>query len=150
PFDHVVAGVKVGMVDGKLVANPTYEETKTSKINIIVAGTEEGIVMVEAGALRATEEEVLAAIEFGHDCCKKIAKGIRELMKKCGKPKRTYTPAAANQELADSIAKAVRTELTDALDTKKYDKLTSYAKIDECKHKAIDALPEEQQAEGKE
>ncbi len=149
PFDHVVAGVKVGMVDGKLVANPSYEEAKTSKINIIVAGTEEGIVMVEAGALQASEEEVLAAIEFGHDCCKKIAKGIRELMKKAGKTKKTYTPAPINQELADSIAKSVRVELTDALDTKKYDKLASYAKIDECKHKAIDALPEEQQAEGK-
>ena len=65
------------MVDGKLVANPTYEETKASKVNIVVAGTEGGIVMVEAGAQQATEAEVLAAIEFGHECCKKIAAGIQ-------------------------------------------------------------------------
>jgi len=67
PFGHVLGGVRVGMVDGKLVANPTYEETKASKVNIVVAGTEEGIVMVESGAQQATEAEILAAIEFGHD-----------------------------------------------------------------------------------
>src|ERR1700680_2623802 len=86
PFAHVMAGVRVGMVDGKLTANPTYEETKASKVGIVVAGTEGGIVMVESGAQQATEAEVLEAIEFGHDCCKKIAAGIRELMKKTGKP----------------------------------------------------------------
>jgi len=149
PFAHVLGGVKVGMVDGKLIANPTYEETKASKVNIVVAGTEEGIVMVEAGANRASEAEVLSAIEFGHDCCKKIAKGIRELMKLAGKKKREFTPAPINQELYNTIEKSVRAELTDALDTKKYSKLESYARIDECKHKAIDALPEEQQAEAK-
>src|ERR1700681_3864735 len=82
PFQHVLGGVRVGMVDGKLVANPTYEETKNSQVNIVVAGTDGGIVMVEAGAQQASEAEILAAIEFGHDCCKKIATGIRELMKK--------------------------------------------------------------------
>jgi polyribonucleotide nucleotidyltransferase len=149
PFGHVLGGVKVGMVDGKLIANPTYEEAKVSKLNIIVAGTEEGIVMVEAGALQVSEAEVLAAIEFGHDCCKKIAQGIRKLMALCGKKKREFTAPVLDATLAAAIEKSVRVELTDALDTKKYSKLDSYARIDECKHKAIDALPEEQQAEGK-
>jgi polyribonucleotide nucleotidyltransferase len=149
PFGHVLGGVRVGQVDGKLIANPTYEEAKVSKMNIIVAGTEEGIVMVEAGASQVSEAEVLAAIEFGHDCCKKIAAGIRKLMALCGKKKRDYVPVALNQELYNSIEKTVRVELTDALDTKKYSKLDSYARIDECKHKAIDALPEELQSEGK-
>ena len=149
PFGHVLGGVKVGMVDGKLIANPTYEEAKISKLNIVVAGTEDGIVMVEAGALQVSEAEVLAAIEFGHDCCKKIAAGIGKLMALCGKKKRGFTAPVLDAALAASIEKAVRVELTDALDTKKYSKLDSYARIDECKHKAIDALPEEQQAEGK-
>jgi polyribonucleotide nucleotidyltransferase len=149
PFGHVLGGVKVGMVDGKLIANPTYEEAKISKLNIVVAGTEEGIVMVEAGALQVSEAEVLAAIEFGHDCCKKIAAGIRKLMALCGKKKRAFVAPVLDATLAAAIEKAVRVELTDALDTKKYSKLDSYARIDECKHKAIDALPEEQQAEGK-
>src|SRR5579864_4998121 len=115
PFEHVLSAVRVGVVDGKLVANPTYEETKASKVGIVVAGTEGGIVMVESGAQQATEEEVLAAIEFGHECCKKICKGIHELMKKAGKPKRAFTPPAINQELYDQISKSVSVELKDAL-----------------------------------
>src|SRR6202047_268336 len=57
PFHHVLGGVRVGSVKGKLVANPSYDQTRESKINIIVAGSEEGIVMVEAGAQHATEAE---------------------------------------------------------------------------------------------
>src|SRR6202451_1233618 len=103
PFAHVLGGVRVGIVDGKLVANPNYAETKASKIGIVVAGTEHGIVMVESGAQQATEAEVLAAIEFGHDCCKKIAKAIQQLMKKAGKTKRVFTPPVVNKDLYQEI-----------------------------------------------
>ena len=149
PFEHVMAGVRVGLVDGKLTANPTYEETKASKIGIVVAGTEGGIVMVESGANQATEEEVLAAIEFGHDCCKKICKGIQELMKKAGKTKRTYTPPVVNQALYDQIAKGISAELKDAMNTQKYEKLESYSRVDAAKKKAMEGIPEEQVAEAK-
>jgi polyribonucleotide nucleotidyltransferase len=149
PFEHVMAGVRVGVVDGKLVANPTYEETKASKIGIVVAGTEGGIVMVESGAQQATESEVLAAIEFGHDCCKKICKGIHELMKKAGKTKRAYTPPVINQALYDQISKGIAAELKDALNTQKYEKLESYARVDAAKKKAMEGIPEEQLAEAK-
>jgi polyribonucleotide nucleotidyltransferase len=149
PFAHVLGGVRVGMVDGKLVANPTYEETKASKVNIVVAGTEGGIVMVESGAQQATEAEVLAAIEFGHDCCKKIAAGIRELMKKTGKKKAEYAPPAINQAMYDQIAKSIQAELKDAMNTQKYEKLESYARVDAAKKKAMEAIPEEQKVEAK-
>src|ERR1700722_16053675 len=149
PFAHVLGGVRVGMVDGKLVANPNYEETKASKVNIVVAGTEHGIVMVESGAQQATEAEVLAAIEFGHDCCKKIAAGIRELMKKVGKTKKEFAAAPINKDLSQEIETAVRSELADAMNTQKYEKLESYSRIDACKKKAIEKLPDEQKAEGK-
>ncbi len=147
PFHHVLGGVRVGMVDGKLLANPSYEETKVSKVNIVVAGTDEGIVMVESGAQQATEDEVLSAINFGHDCCKRIANGIRELMKKTGKAKMQFASPAINQELYDQIAAKVRGELEDALNTEKYGKLESYARVDAAKAKAIEGLPEEQQDE---
>jgi polyribonucleotide nucleotidyltransferase len=149
PFEHVMAGVRVGMVDGKLTANPTYEETKASKIGIVVAGTEGGIVMVESGAQQATEAEVLAAIEFGHDCCKKICRGIQELMKKAGKKKRTYTPPVINQALYDQISKGISAELKDAMNTQKYEKLESYSRVDAAKKKAMEGIPEEQVAEAK-
>src|SRR6202790_3189948 len=118
PFQHVLAAVRVGMVNGALVANPTYEETKASRVNIVVAGTDEGIVMVESGAQQVSEADVLAAIEFGHDCCQQIAS-------------------------------SVQVELKDAMNTEKYEKLESYSRIDAAKKKAIEALPEEQQPEGK-
>jgi polyribonucleotide nucleotidyltransferase len=149
PFEHVLGGVRVGMIDGKMIANPTYEETKASKVNIVVAGTDGGIVMVESGAQQATEAEVLAAIEFGHECCKKIAAAIRELVKKCGKPKRVFTPPEINQALYDQIEKSVRVELQDAMNTQKYDKLESYRRIDQAKAKVVEPLEEELQSEAK-
>jgi polyribonucleotide nucleotidyltransferase len=149
PFEHVLGGVRVGMIDGKMIANPTYEETKASKVNIVVAGTDGGIVMVESGAQQATEAEVLAAIEFGHECCKKIAAGIRELMEKCGKPKKAFTPPEINQEMYDQIAKSIRAELQDAMNTQKYDKLESYRRIDEAKAKVIEPIEELLQPEAK-
>ena len=147
PFHHLLGGVRVGMVEGKLTANPTYEETKASKLNIVVAATDDGIVMVEAGAQQATEAEVLAALEFGHDCCKKIAAAIRELVKKIGKPKMQFATPPINQDLYDKIAAGVRVELTDALNTQKYPKLESYARVDAAKAKSIEGMEEEQAEE---
>src|ERR1700693_5798358 len=68
PFHHIATAVRVGMIGGKYIANPTYSEARESKLNIVVAGTEEGIVMVEAGAQQVSEDEVLGASEFGHAC----------------------------------------------------------------------------------
>jgi polyribonucleotide nucleotidyltransferase len=150
PFQHVLGGVRVGLVGGKLIPNPSYDETREAKINIVVAGTEEGIVMVEAGAQHATEEEVLRAIEYGHTCCKKIAAGIRELVAKVGKKKWKYEAPAVNKELYGRIESQIRKELTDALDTKKYPKLESYHRVHEAKNKVVEALPAEEQAEAKE
>src|SRR5664279_3002080 len=112
PFEHVLGGVRVGMKDGAYVANPTYTEGRESRLNIVVAGTEGGIVMVEAGAQQVSEADVLGAIEFGHEACKKIAAGIRELMKLAGKPKREFVAAALDQALYDQISKEFRAELT--------------------------------------
>ncbi len=147
PFEHVLGGVRVGIVDGKLVANPTYEETKASKVNIVVAGTEGGIVMVESGANQATEAEVLEAIEFGHNCCKKIGAAIRELVKKVGKTKREFKSPELNQDLYNVISAAARVELTDAMNTEKYEKIDSYRRIDAVKKKTIETLTDEQKPE---
>src|SRR5438093_10697699 len=115
PFEHVLGAVRVGLVNGVLIANPTYAESRESILNIVVAGTEGGIVMVEAGASQVSEEQVLEAIEFGHDCCRKIAGAIKQMVAACGKPKRIYTPPPVNQELYDQIAKQNREALKDAM-----------------------------------
>jgi len=147
PFPETLAAVRVGLVNGQYIANPTYDQVRESKLNITVAGTEAGIVMVEAGALGASEAEVLDAIDFGHECCKKIAAGIRELVEKAGKPKMEFTPPVLNQELYAQIFAQYRTELTDALDTQKYPKVESYAKVDALKKQVIEAAAEEQKPE---
>ena len=148
PFHHVLGGVRVGLSNGVYSANPTYDVTKDAKLSIIVAGTEQGIVMVEAGASEATEAEVIDAIEFGHDCCKKIGAGIKELVQRVGKPKREHTPPPLNQEMLSKISDAVRVELSDALNTEKYGKLESYHRVDEAKEKAVALFTDEaEQAE---
>jgi len=149
PFHHVLGGVRVGMVKGEYIANPTYSEGRESKLNIIVAATEGGIVMVEAGAQQASEQEVVGAIDFGHTCCKKIAAAIHELVAKVGKPKRTFEAKALDQALYDQVATQAREALIDALNTEKYPKLESYAKVAEVKKKVLDGLAEEQKDEGK-
>ena len=147
PFHHVLGAVRVGIVDGKFAANPSYSETKDSKLSIVVAGTEDGIVMVEAAASGASEEEVVDAIDFGHECCRKIAAGIRDLMAKVGKTKREFTPKPTNQELYDKLDEALRTDLTDALNTQKYPKLESYHRVAELKKQALAMATEEEQPE---
>jgi len=147
PFPYVMGGVRVGMKDGQYIANPTYTEGRESRLNIVVAGTEEGIVMVEAGAQQVSEAEVLGAIEFGHECCKKIAAGIRELMKVEGKKKREFVTPPRDKEMYEQISKSVRAELTDALNTKKYPKNESYSRVAALRKRVVEVQPEEKQDE---
>jgi polyribonucleotide nucleotidyltransferase len=146
PFHHVLGGVRVSMKGGKYIANATYTEGRESKLNIVVAGTEHGIVMVEAGAQQVSEAEVLGAIEFGHDCCKKIAEGIHKLVAAVGKTKRVFVSPELNEELYATVSK-VREELSDALNTEKYEKLESYSRISALKKKVLEGIPDEQKLE---
>ncbi len=143
PFHHVLGGVRVGLINGEYKVNASYEQGKDSKLNIIVAGTDEGIVMVEAGASEASEDEVVKAIEFGHGCCKKIAAAIRELVAAAGKTKRPFTPSAVKQEMLDRVSDSIRLDLSDALDTQKYSKIESYSRVDQAKAKAMELFTEE-------
>jgi polyribonucleotide nucleotidyltransferase len=147
PFPHVLSGVRVGMKDGQYIANPTYTEGRESKLNIVVAGTEDGIVMVEAGAQQVSEAEVLGAIEFGHECCKKIAAAIRQLVALCGKPKFEYVPQTPDPELYRQIETAIRAELTEALDTQKHSKEESHSLVSALKKKTVGEQPEDKQDE---
>jgi polyribonucleotide nucleotidyltransferase len=143
PFPYILAGVRVGMRDGQYLANPTYTEGRESKLNIVVAGTEEGIVMVEAGAQQVSEAEVLGAIDFGHECCKKIAAAIKQLVGEVGKPKREFVSPQPNAEVYAQVEKDFRVELADALNTQKYPKLESYSRIAALKKKVVEAAGEE-------
>jgi polyribonucleotide nucleotidyltransferase len=143
PFLHVLGGVRVGLINGTFQANPKYDDVKNAKLSIVVAGTEQGIVMVEAAANEASEAEVVEAIEYGHDCCRKIASGIRQLVDLVGKPKKEFVSPATNQDMLAKVSDAVRAELSDALNTQKYGKLESYSRVDQAKQKAIGLFEDE-------
>jgi polyribonucleotide nucleotidyltransferase len=143
PFDKPIAAVRVGLIDGKLVCNPTVAEQKSSLMNIIIAGSDEAIVMVEAGALEVSEETVVDALAFGHEQIKKIVGAIRELYKLVNPTKQTVTPPAFDETLAREIEKSCGERLHDALDTAKYPKLESYSKIDAIKKEIKAGIPED-------
>ena len=105
PFTDPIAAVRVGLLDGQLVANPTVAEQKTSKFNIIVAGTENGIVMVESGAFEVSEEKVVEALEFGHEQVKKIVRGIKELHAQIKPTKVVVEPLPFDKAIYDSLKK---------------------------------------------
>src|SRR5262245_22510265 len=85
PFEKTIAGVRVGLVDGQFVVNPTFPQRKQSRLDLIVAGSKDGIVMVEAGAQEVTEEEVIQALETAHAAIKQICDGIDALAKRAGR-----------------------------------------------------------------
>jgi polyribonucleotide nucleotidyltransferase len=147
PFHHLVSAVRVGIVDGKYVANPTYTETRASKLNMIVAGSEQGLVMVEAGASQVTEEEVLGGLEHGLASCKKIIDVLEKMVAAAGKPKKPFETPEINKELLAAIDKKVRAELRDALDTRKHSKLESYALVDALNAKVVEEADEEHKDE---
>ena len=142
PFTTPVAAVRVGLLEGQLVANPTVAEQKTSLLNIVVVGTEQAIVMIEAGAIEVSEDVVADALQFGHDQVKLIIAAIRELHDKV-KPNKVIVPALPFDEiLAKEIEQKYGERLHDALDTAKYPKKESYQRIDEVRKEILEAIPE--------
>src|SRR5262245_44301154 len=143
PFHEPIAAVRVGLIDGRYYLNPTYGELKNSRLNLAVAGMEDGIVMVEAGAQEVSEEVMVEALNFGHQAIKQIIALQRELYRKLQPKKREVTPPAVDESLAKDIEKFIRAELEDALDTHKYQKSESYARVDAAKAKVAERFADE-------
>src|SRR5262244_2860792 len=123
PFTHPVAAVRVGLIDGRYYLNPTWSELKNSRLNLAVAGMEDGIVMVECGANEVSEEVMVEALNFGHQAIKEIIGLQKELYAKINPKKLVVTPDAVDDAMVKKIENSVRAELEDALDTYKHNKL---------------------------
>ena len=149
PFTNPIACVRVGLLDGKLVVNPTVAEQKTSLLNIVVAGTDEAIVMVESGALEVSEDTVTDALDFGHAEIRKIVASIRELQRRVNTPKVAVTPPAFDEALYKSVMAKYGERLRDALDTAKHPKLESYGLVDAVKAEILAEVPEEDEDQRK-
>ncbi|PYM93733.1 MAG: polyribonucleotide nucleotidyltransferase, partial [Candidatus Rokuibacteriota bacterium] len=94
PFDGPIGAVRVGLVDGKLLANPTTTQQKESTLELVIAATEEAVLMVESGANEIPEETMLEAIAFGHAECKRLARAQRDLVQRAGKPRWAFDASA--------------------------------------------------------
>jgi len=143
PFNNPMAAVRVGLLDGKLVINPTVQEQKSSQLNIVIAGTDEAIVMVESGSLEVSEDSVVEALEFGHAAIRKIIAAIRELHSRVKPEKIAVTPPAFDEALYSSLKQKYGARLQDAVDTAKHPKLESYGLVDGIKNEILAEIAEE-------
>ncbi len=143
PFAGPVGAVRVGMVDDQFIINPTYEEIRNGKLSLMVVGTSEGIVMIEAGANEVEENRVVDAIEFAHAEIKKICAAIADLAKRAGKPKRKFDAPEIDEAYISELRSKIGAQLTDAVNTEKYPKNESYAKIKEIKTALKEGISEE-------
>jgi polyribonucleotide nucleotidyltransferase len=143
PFLGPIGAVRVGLIAGQFIVNPTYDEMRESLVNIMVVGTSDGIVMIESGAKEVKEDTVLDAIEFAHTEIKKICAAISDLRDKAGKPKRKVEPPQFDDAYYNELKSKVGAELVDALDTKKHPKAESYTLVKDIKKKLQAAIPED-------
>ncbi|MBK9709670.1 MAG: polyribonucleotide nucleotidyltransferase [Acidobacteria bacterium] len=144
PFYNPIAGVRVGLVDGKYVVNPTYDQLRQSALNLIVAGSEEAIVMVEAGSKEVSEQVILEALMFGHGEIKKLCQLQRSMFETLGIKKREYTPKQVNETVFKELEEKLSADLREALDVSNKSKIESYSAIDNLKARAIENYPAEQ------
>jgi polyribonucleotide nucleotidyltransferase len=140
PFTRSIAGVRMGLVDAEFVVNPTFEQRKRSRLDLIVAGTKDGIVMVEAGAKEVTEEEMVQALERAHAAIKEIVTGIDALAQQAGKKKTTVTRKEIGKEFYREVEERVLVPLADAMRIQ--DKLENYGSVDQVLSNLIASLPE--------
>jgi polyribonucleotide nucleotidyltransferase len=146
PFHGPIGAVRVGQVDGNFIINPTYDEQRSGKLNLMVVGTADGIVMIESGAKEVSEETVVQGIEFGHEQIKKICAAISDLAKKVGKAKRTVDPVVIDEAYLGELRSRLGDRLLDAINTEKHPKNESYTLIKQLKDEIKSAIPEEDEA----
>ena len=142
PFHTPLAAVRVGLINGRLVTNPTYSERRESLLDMIVAASEDAIAMVEANAKGVSEEAVNDALQHAHGEIKKIIVLIRELSEKLGIKKIEFTPPPFDEALFQEIKGKVGEALHDAMDTTKYSKLDSHHRIRALKDELVTGYPE--------
>src|SRR5438105_4252805 len=142
PFTRTIAGVRVGHVDGQFIINPSFEQRRNSRLDLIVAGTNDGIVMVEAGAKEVSEEDMVQALDHAHAAIKEIIAGIDSLAKQSGKTKKTVAKKEISKDFYREVEEKAYGPLADAMRIK--DKLENYGSVDEVLADLVASIPEEE------
>src|SRR5271154_7582467 len=143
PFLGPLGAVRVGLIDGRFIANPTYTEMRDGLLNIMVVGTADAIVMIESGAKEVKEETVVDAIEFAHTEIKKICADINDLRAKAGKPKREVKAPEFDEAYYNHLRGKIGDRLADGLDTQKHPKAESQNLVRDLKKELQAAIPKE-------
>lgn len=143
PFVNPIAGVRIGLINGKYLVNPSYDERRESELNLVVAGTEEAIVMVEAEAKEVAESIMVEALMLAHKEIKRLCLWQKELGKALEIEKREFVPAPIDEGVLAEVESKYGERLREALDTTGKDKLTSYAAIDALKKEVVESYPED-------
>ncbi|HWR89632.1 MAG TPA: polyribonucleotide nucleotidyltransferase [Dissulfurispiraceae bacterium] len=115
PFDGPVGAVRIGRLDGELIINPDLSQVEQIDLNLVVAGTDEAVIMVEGGGGETTEDVLLEAISRAHEEIKRIVAAQRELRELAGRPKRVVEPPVERTELRDEVRAFIRERLHDAI-----------------------------------
>jgi len=143
PFLTPLGAVRVGLVDGRLITNPTYAESKASLLNLVVAGSEDAVVMVEASAGQVSETTISEAVHYAHQEIRRIVAAQRELFTRLGIQKRDFTPPVHDQAFYQEVFQKIAEPLHEAMDTSKYVKQQSHRKIAAIREELINSYPEE-------
>ena len=146
PFHTPIAGVRVGLVEDKYVVNPTYEQLRNSPLNLIVAGSEDAIVMVEASAKEVSEQVMLEALLFGHGEIRKLVALQKAMAETLSITKREYISPTLNEEMLKEIEEKFGAALREAINVENKSKIASYAAIDDLKKEVKESYPEEEPA----
>jgi polyribonucleotide nucleotidyltransferase len=142
PFDSVISGVRVGRVDGRHVVNPTHEVMENSDMDIIVAGSDEAVIMVEGGADEVSEADIVEAVAVGHEEIKRLNNLQRELFDAVGrKEKRPNTEPVVNEDIDRIVADKFTDRVKEALRVK--GKMEHYAALAAVRDEAVEALSEQ-------
>src|SRR5829696_7260824 len=143
PFETPIAGVRIGLIEGKYIINPSYDERRDSQLNLVVAGTEEAIVMVESEAREVSEKIMVEALMLAHKEIKRLCLWQKELFKAMEVTKREFAAPQLDEALVSEIEANFGDKLREALDSTSKDKLTSYAAIDALKKEVVDSYPDD-------
>jgi len=138
PFDGPIGAARVGYIDGQYVLNPTLSQLKSSQLNLVVAGTQSAVLMVESEADILSEEVMLGAVVYGHDQMQVVINAINELVEEAGKPEWDWAPAARNEELVGKLNALVEADLQDAFRITSKQQRTQ--RIHDISSKAIEVL----------
>ena len=147
PFNGPIAGCKVGRINGELVANPTVAQMEESDIDLTVAGTAQALNMVEAGAKEVSEEDMLAALMFGHEQIKKLCAFQEEIVAACGKEKREIELYAVDETIDREVRSNFEAQIRAAVSIK--EKLERYGKIDDLTDEAAEMIANKKYASEK-